>query len=327
MRNPFPALAYGLSLVLCAAGGALPAGAVVLDPGDLVVVNGCGGVASAQVLRIDPASGAQEVVSEAGLLSQPVGIAIDESGRILVSDSDSGGGGMVIRINPATGGQTQLATGFTALWDLDLEEGGSMLVTDLGSSTVIDTVFRVAAAGGTPTVVSAGGGFDFLQSIAVGPGGAVYVSDAGFGGRILSVNPVTGGQGLVAAGFGLPTGIDVEPSGQIIVADATAAQVIRVNPGTGAASSVSVGGELAFPFGVTAAPSGTLFVSDWGDLQDIPAAVVQVNPTTGAQSVVSSGGFLDQPCGITTVPEPGAGLGAALAGAVLAALAARRRAA
>ncbi len=316
-----PVLSLALGIVL---GVSPPARAAVLSPGDLVVVDGCGGAAAARVLRIDPGSGAQEIVSQAGLLTQPVGVALDAAGRILVSDSESGTGGAVLRIDPATGGQTQLSTGFTALWDLDVEESGSMLVTDLGSSTAIDTVFRIGAAGGAPTVVSAGGGFDFLQSIAIGPGPVVYVSDAGLGGRILSVNPVTGAQGLVSAGFGLPTGIDVEPSGQIIVADATAAQVIRVNPGTGAASLVSSGGELVFPFGVTAAPSGTLFVSDWGDGQKA-AAVVRVNPTTGAQTVVASAGFLDQPCGITTVPEPGAPLTAAAAGLALATLTARRR--
>src|SRR6267143_4694501 len=57
---------------------------VTINPGDILVsdANSGGGA----VLRIDPTSGAQSVVSRGGSLSQPVALAIEGDGKIVVAD-------------------------------------------------------------------------------------------------------------------------------------------------------------------------------------------------------------------------------------------------
>jgi hypothetical protein len=88
---------------LIASGGKLfkPADVVIDANGDLLVAD------ETQILRVDPATGSQEVVSFFGFPSALRGIALDVGGAILVTDP---GRGRVVRVDPTTGAQTVLST-------------------------------------------------------------------------------------------------------------------------------------------------------------------------------------------------------------------------
>src|SRR5882762_7131444 len=80
-----------------------PVSAVTINPGDILVVdpNALGG--NGGIFKIDPATGAQTIVSSGGFFQEPVGIVIEADGNIVVTDRT----GFVIRVNPATGIQNR----------------------------------------------------------------------------------------------------------------------------------------------------------------------------------------------------------------------------
>src|SRR5262249_53752866 len=110
---------------LVSTGGLLvdPSDVAIAANGDLLVADPHAGSGTGAVIRIvpplppgvgtptpTPGPGVQSLVSSGGLFSDPVGIALDASGNILIADATcacSPGG--IIRVNPATGQQTDLA--------------------------------------------------------------------------------------------------------------------------------------------------------------------------------------------------------------------------
>lgn len=311
----------GLVLVLSPAWS----GALELVAGDVLVADGCSAAAVPRVLRIDPATGAQSIVTEGDLLSRPVGIQVEQAGSILVADAGAAVHAL-IRIDPATGEQTVLSADFDALWDVALEADGDALATDVGANTV----FRVDASTGAPAPVSAGANLEFLQAIAVAPSGQIFVTDldddAGQSPKLVRIAADGSAQTPIAAGFVVPTGLAVDGAGFPIVADASynaaSGALVRVNPTTGAKTVVPTGDFLPFPFDVAVDRNGKYLVADWGGLA-IEPAVLRVEPSNGAITPVSTGGLLDEPCGITVVPEPSA-TWASLIGVACAAWCARR---
>ncbi|MGQ0668378.1 MAG: hypothetical protein ACT4PO_01670 [Actinomycetota bacterium] len=89
----------------------------------------------------------------------------------------------------------------------------------------------------------------------------------------------------VADGFGGPC-----PSG--------CGGVVRVDPETGAQTTVSSGGSFVEPWGITIDDDGDVLVADLGAFGG-GGGVIRVDPETGAQTTVSSGGSFDGPIGIT----------------------------
>ncbi len=80
-------------------------GIAVAPNGDILAVLWSG--EQNQILRIDPASGSQSLVSQEGLLNAPVGIAVDASGSIFVTNgSNSSIGSYIIKIDGTTSEQT-----------------------------------------------------------------------------------------------------------------------------------------------------------------------------------------------------------------------------
>jgi hypothetical protein len=71
---------------------AAEAGAVEVNPGDIVVANVDFLGDSEAVIRVDPASGAQTAVSTDGSFVDPFGIALEADGNILVADANAYGG-------------------------------------------------------------------------------------------------------------------------------------------------------------------------------------------------------------------------------------------
>src|SRR5580765_366611 len=71
-----------------------------LKPQDIVYADSGNAIDGGFVIKVDPATGGQTVISSGGYLQMPFDPVIDVNGQIVVSDS-----GRLVRINPDTGVQ------------------------------------------------------------------------------------------------------------------------------------------------------------------------------------------------------------------------------
>ncbi len=258
---------------------------IALEPdGDILIgdYEAFGGTGA--VIRVDPATGVRTTVSEnsspagGASFSDPTGLELDSAGRIIVADFDAfGGTGGVIRVDPVTGVRTTVSENsspaggpsFDDPADVAFEADGDILVVDGAAFGGTGGVIRVDPVTGVRTTVSENsspaGGPSFANplGIVLEADGDMLVSDAqAFGGTggVIRVDSVTGARSTVTsnaliAGPSLddPFGIALDPSGQIVIADASAfgggGGVLRVDPATGARTTVS---ENAAPSGAPA---------------------------------------------------------------------------
>jgi len=259
--------AGGKQLVLIdstGAQGVVSAGGLITDPrglaydpsGSILVMDGGNGL-----LRIDPVSGSQTIVSALTNFSTaplgPYGIALEAAGTILVADGFSG----VLRINPTTGIPTTLAVSnqFVIPVSIALAPSGDAFVGDLAAAMQLPSrLVRVNGSSGAQSLLSSG------QNLMV------------------------------------PTGVAVESSGNVVVAEAPSLfglgsdQVLRINSTSGTQSVLSAANYLNKPLGIAVATNGMIFVANGGS-----GTVITVDPVTGIQSLFSSGGPLVQPAGLT----------------------------
>ena len=92
-----------------------PSGIVLGVDGQLYVADpecGCGNAGSlGGIVKVDPFTGAQTVVSAGGSFIDPNGIALSPDGQLYVADYGSAGIGSVFKVNPNGGAQTPVSTG------------------------------------------------------------------------------------------------------------------------------------------------------------------------------------------------------------------------
>jgi sugar lactone lactonase YvrE len=294
----------------------------VLHPGDIIAVDldfsdgttCCGGV-----VRVDPATGAQTLLSSGGSLVRPIGAAVEADGKLLIADIQAfsgaalGGQGGVIRVDPATGAQTAAASGgaFIHPMDVAVEADGSLLVADIQAVGGAGAIIRVAPATGAQSVVCSGGRPTALAVEADGK--ILFTAEADFdgGAGVIRVDPSSGATTQLSSrgSFRGPVGVAVEADGRILVADDQAFSdpgggVIRVDPVSGAQTTVSSGGNFVRPHGIAVEAGGTILVADPAAF-DGTGGVIRVDPVSGAQTVLSSGGVFKSPFGIAVVPTAG----------------------
>jgi YD repeat-containing protein len=231
------------------------------------------------VIRVDPVTGNQRLVSRGGALVDPAGIALGAAGSAYVVDNvGATGTPSVLRIDLSTGAQRVVSEGGSLCnpYGLAVEASGSLLVADYGS---------LLGTGGVPIVdcpVASG------SLVRITPGGAQSV---------LSEGPL----------FGAPFGVTVEPGGRILVTNeqAVAAGITAVNPATGVQTAVTrnlATDPLRFPERVAIAPDGALLVTDF-QLTDGNGGIVRVAPTGGGQRTLWQGRLFDNPLGIAAVVD------------------------
>jgi DNA-binding beta-propeller fold protein YncE len=146
-------------------------------------------------------------------------------------------GAVILRTNPAEGSLVEISrngpqgTLFKRPYDLALEQDGDLLVADAGALCNADAPKPCAHDG-----------------------------------RIIRVDPLTGGQSTVSAGGGLvdPVGLVVGPDGRIWVVDNMDVDndgaVFEVDPTSGAQRLVTRKGDLDLPFGIAMDRDGSLVV-------------------------------------------------------------------
>ena len=189
-------------------------GVALLLDGDIVVVHRLTGL-----IRVDPASGAQSILSQGGLFKDPWAIAINkETGSIYVADSgydndrpEINEAGKIIRVNPATGAQELIAAGSPC------------------SSFPLNAACQNTTSAGSYLAHPYGIAIDY----AIAPGTLIVTDMSSFSGQgaIIRIQPTpNGSQTLLwgpasaapppqvpkASPLGCPMGVAVEPNGNLL---------------------------------------------------------------------------------------------------------------
>ena len=314
---------------LADAGCTAPNGAredpVALAGGDLLVVDRTGRV----LFRVDPLTGAQQLVSQAGWLDAPQSVAQRADATVVVAD-DRG----LVEIAADTGQQALRSDPLLANEGLALvfdPGSGDALVLEAAGITRITWnptgigVHSPWLAVPTPEPIPVLGALAG-DTLAVEAAGTLLTSGTAlFGDGVFRVDATPAATPL-KPGFASEVWLDLEleADGSIVAVGEVAASgpgVYRIDPIDGSSAAVSVGPDWARPTGIAVAADGTLFVADAG-----AGEIVEVDPGTGARSIVTSGGAIAGEMDLlVAVPEPGP-LAGAVAGVLgLSALYAVRR--
>jgi DNA-binding beta-propeller fold protein YncE len=232
------------------------------------------------VIRVDPLTGRQSLVSSGGEFFDPAGIAVAPGGQIYVVDNRApDNDGAVIRVDPRTGAQALVTerSGEPGRGELDLPFG--VAVESDGNLVVSNRV----SPGEIPVP---------CQPL----------------GKVVRVNAVTGVQNEVdsAGHIAWPLGLAVGSRGDIVVANECGGNgglilVDRLGLRQAPITSNSSKDVLVTPERVANDPGGALLVSDFNVGTDEEGGIVRVDPGTGAQSLVQSGELFNHPLGIAAV--------------------------
>ena len=239
--------------LLMLAGSAGDALAAPVLPGDLFYMTTQADGNNDKLIRVDPATGAQTVISQ-GDWQVPRDTAWAD-GKVLIVDQDAGDDrrGAIYRVDPITGARTVLSSGgsFNNPVAIALAPDGTIYTCDLGAS-----FFGIAPS-------------------------------------IIRVNPVTGAQQVVAQGsaFEEPLGLSVEPGGTLLVSDQIAGipRISRVDPASGSVQVLSQGGLLNDPRAIAVDSTGRIYVADPQAGVSFFGAILQIDPLTGEQTIISQG--------------------------------------
>lgn len=122
------------------------------------------------------------------------------------------------------------------------------------------------------------GGFNGFE---VGPDGMLY-GPLWFKNAIVKIDPKTGADTVVAAGFQIPAAANFGPDGNLYAIDTKTGEVKRIDVKTKAVSVVATLKPALDNLAI--APSGMIYVSNMAD-----ATIYEVNPVDGAVRTVASG--------------------------------------
>jgi len=315
----------------------------LLRRGSGLVVLGC---MLALSLAATPAQAATTlVINPFASATTPAGVAVDPAGDVYIADSAAGD---VLKVTPA-GTTTVVASGLNAPSGVAVNpSNGALYIADTGDHVVKElsptgTLTVVAGTGtaGTPvpgaaTASPLGG----PSGLATDSAGDLYIADgAGAGGNPYVEKVTPGGTLSILAGSGTrgtpvngtathsplrtPTGVAVDASGNVFVADTGASLVLKVTPAgaltifagrSGLSGQPTAGtatsSKLNGPTGLATDAAGDLYIADTANnrVEEVTAADklslfagtgVSAAPTYGAAATLSP---LTGPAAIATTP-------------------------
>ena len=279
------------------------------------------------VLRVDPVSGVQTILSEGGLLTEPRDLAVEANRCVLVPDDNISA---LIRIDPLTynplfPGDNQVIV--SQFGNLDSPRGisiapnGDVYVTDYSSD---DLIHRIDPITGAQEVVAQEGHISRPRRVTVGPDGLLYVPVYTGTSKpaIARIDPdafnpldLVANQEIVASGGHFntnngPWDVAFDENDFLILLNAQQWNVIRVdvddyNPLNELQNQeiVADGGSFNEMRGISFEAGGTAILSDEGN--DL---IIRVDPdnfnagTPGSnQTIVATGGFMTEPRGLDVV--------------------------
>jgi sugar lactone lactonase YvrE len=250
--------------------------------GNLVVADmGVPNSEDGAVIRVDPLTGRQSLVSSGGEFYDPVGIAVAPDGQLYVVDNKArDNAGAVIRVDPLTGAQTLVTER-----------------TDQDDRDELDLPFGIALEGDG----------DLVVANRVVPG--LIPPTCQPLGKVVRVDPVTGVQQELPGQPGQiawPLGLAVAADGEIVVANEcpVAGGLIGLDAAGRGQREITPNGPqdvLVTPERIAFDPGGALVVSDFSLGPDEDGGIVRVDPEDGSQSLVRAGELFNHPLGIATV--------------------------
>jgi DNA-binding beta-propeller fold protein YncE len=195
-----------------------------------------------RIVRVDPVTGQQSIVSSGNLLVDPAGLTVAPDGGIYVVENVGATGQPgVVSVNPATGAQTLVTQGGQLCYPfgIAIHPSGHVLVTDYGDfsdgSTVINcthdfgSLVKVNLATKAQAVLSRnapewGNLFRNPLGVTVEPGGRILVVNQNGGTALVAVDPATGVQDAETPNTGtdrleVPQRPAVTPDGDVVVSD------------------------------------------------------------------------------------------------------------
>ena len=245
------------------------------------------------IIKVDPATGKQTLVSDHRNFDDPENVLIDNQGRTLVAEGDfPNGDGSILMVNPDGTVSIFASGGFFNDGPEDLVEDafGNIYVLDDGARAV----FKVDTSGNQLGFAT----FGFKpEGIAIDDdGNIIVVGGSGNGARVISIDPDTKVQTIVSKNQLLvrPEGVAFDSSsGFIYVADGNASdennpsqsrgQIVRVDPND--PDTPNSNQELISPTGPpfvdpsdVEISAGKLIISDDAAGEDGMGAIIELNP-------------------------------------------------
>jgi hypothetical protein len=291
-------------------------GQVSLKSGDIIYSDSGDAIQGGFIIKVDPATGAQTVISSGAYLQMPFAPVVDATGQIVVSDS-----GRLIRINPQTGAQTIFADNHSGPlgipYGLAVNRYGNILAANL------EAVLLVDAQSGQIGIVSAGGNLIQPLAVAVAINGQIFAVNIGLNRQIIRINPQTGAHWVISESGLLknPQAIAVHGNDLYITDVATPdgsfgiGRIIHIDAQLGTQTIVSEAGNLVGPVGIAVEANGQLIVGDPYtinpaslDIADggYDGGIIRIDPATGAQQLLARGhGSFVNPRGVAVVPDLG----------------------
>lgn len=234
-----------------------------------------------RIVRVDPVTGRQSLLTQGNLLVDPAGLAIAPDGLVYVVENvGTTGKPGVVSVNPASGEQTLVTQGGELCYPFGIavHPNGSVLVTSFG---------------------------DFHD-------GTTDVECTYEFGALVRVNPVTNNQTILSRNaaewgnlFRNPLGVTVEPGGRILVVNQNGGTaLVSVDPATGVqdAETPNTGSDrFVLPQRPAVTPDGDVVVSDF-TLDDLEGGLVSVDLPDGTQSILRQDRQLfNNPLGVAVV--------------------------
>jgi len=295
--------------------------------------------------------GSANGTGSAAAFDDPAGVAVNAAGDIYVADSGNNEirmvtpAGVVTTLAGSTTAGSANGTGSAASFDapqgVAVNAAGDIYVADSGNDEIrmVTPAGVVTTLAGSPTLGSANGtgsaaSFDDPTGVVVDSAGDIIVADTD-NNEIRLVTPagvVTTLAGSTTAGsadgtgssasFYHPTGVALDASGNIYVADFGNNEIREITPAgvvttlagsTTAGDANGTGSAASFfgPLGVTVDASGTVYVTDGlnNEIRAVtPAGVVTTlagSTTAGSANGTGSAASFDNPFGIAAVQASG----------------------
>jgi len=291
-----------------------------------------------ELVRADPATGEQAMVSRRGFFTGNKAVAIEADGRVLVVSSGFAEPGRVVRVDPVTGRQQVLSLegDFNSPESIALAPDGTIFVGDSAAApfppSEAGAIFAIDPETGTQTLVATAGSDDDFRVLGMDldpATGDFLVTTTNSAFDAFSLRRVDADSGAKSTLFSGPAlvradGVLVDPADRTVLvttrntSDAGADAVLEFDPAGGPPMVLADDTVLAGPRGLAFDADGDLLV---GDFQRI----IRVDRESGVATIVVEGGALNDSRDVALVPEPPARAGAAAALLALAALARRGR--
>jgi hypothetical protein len=237
--------------------------------------------ADGRIIRVDPVTGRQSLVTSGNLLVDPAGLTIAPDGLIYVVENvGTLGTPSVISVNPATGAQTLVTQGGQLCYPFGIaaEADGSLVVTDYGDFSDGTTVVNCV--------------YDF--------GALVRIDHSTHAQSILSRNAPEWGNL-----FRNPLGVTVAPGGRIQVVNQNGGTaLVAVDPGTGVQDGETqntASDRIVVPQRAALTPDGDAVLTDF-TLDDQEGGLVSVDLEDGSQSILRQDKQLfNNPLGVAVI--------------------------